>query len=43
VNITEMGKYFFSLASAIGEKLDKCLDGMGNYNFSVGYTYLVSI
>lgn len=35
--------YVFSLASAIGEKLDRSLEGVGNRNISVVYTDLVAI
>lgn len=35
--------YVFSLASAIGEKLDRSLEGVGNYNTSVVYTDLFII
>ena len=35
--------YIFFLASARGEKLDRCLEGMGSFNISVAYTDLVTI
>lgn len=35
--------YVFSLAPAIGEKLDRSLEGVGNYNISVVYTDLFII